>query len=208
MHINPKVKSQAREWAESIIIAVILALVIRTFVVQAFKIPSGSMIPTFKVGDRIFVNKFIYGAHVPLTEFRLPGLREPKRGDIIVFISPEDKKKDFVKRLIAKGGETVEIKDGKIYVNGEEVHDPLSVRSVYYYNAGDYGREGQAVKVPSDSYFVLGDNRNNSYDSHTGWFASRDKIIGKAWISIWPAGQWGLLYNYPQPAVKTSTTGN
>ena len=94
--IKEKFKSEIREWAESIIIALILALLIRTFVIQAFKIPSGSMIPTFKIGDRIFVSKFIYGARIPFTDIRLPALRQPRRGDIIVFVSPEAPKKDFV----------------------------------------------------------------------------------------------------------------
>ena len=109
------VKSQTREWVESILIALVLALIIRAFIVQAFKIPSGSMIPTFEVGDRIFVNKYIYGAKVPFTNFRLPAVRQPRRGDIIVFVSPEDRKKDFVKRLIATPGEAVEIKDWLAY---------------------------------------------------------------------------------------------
>ncbi|HPM43423.1 MAG TPA: signal peptidase I, partial [Candidatus Omnitrophota bacterium] len=139
--MNPKIKSQVREWTESFIIAIVLALLIRTFVVQAFKIPSGSMIPTFKVGDRIFVNKFIYGARIPFTEIRLPAMRDPRRGDIVVFVSPEDKKKDFVKRLIAIGGETIEIRDGRIYIDGKDIQEPLSIRSVYYYNAGDFGKE-------------------------------------------------------------------
>src|SRR4030042_5064627 len=99
--MNEKVKSEIRECTESIIIALILALLIRTFIIQAFKIPSGSMIPTFEIGDRIFVSKFIYGAKIPFTDIRLPDLRQPKRGDIIVFVSPEAPKKDFVKRLIA-----------------------------------------------------------------------------------------------------------
>jgi len=104
--IKEKTKSQIREWVESILIAVVLALLIRTFVIQAFKIPSGSMIPTFEIGDRIFVSKFIYGARIPFTGIRLPGLRQPKTGDIIVFVSPESPKKDFVKRLVFVYGGT------------------------------------------------------------------------------------------------------
>ena len=105
-----------REWIESIVIALAIAIVIQTFIVQAFKIPSGSMIPTFQIGDRIFVNKFLYSARVPFVNWRLPilDIKEPGRGDIIVFASPEDPKKDFVKRLIAFGGEKVEIKTGAL----------------------------------------------------------------------------------------------
>lgn len=184
--LNDRVKSQVREWAESIIIAIILALVIRAFVVQAFKIPSGSMIPTFQIGDRIFVNKFLYGAKIPFTDIRLPGLRQPKRGDIIVFRSPEDNKKDFVKRLIATEGEAVEIRDGKIYIDNTVISEPSSIRSVYYYNAGDYGREGEIVKVPKGSYFVLGDNSSSSRDSRYWAFAPKKNLIGKVIFIYWP----------------------
>ncbi len=184
--MKEKVKSQAREWAESIIIAVILAFLIRTFVVQAFKIPSGSMIPTFKIGDRIFVNKFIYGAKIPFTDFRLPAVRQPKRGDIIVFVSIEDPKKDFVKRLIATEGETVEIRDGKIYMDDKVIDSPSSIQSVYYYNAGDYGKEGQIIKIPKDSYYALGDNSASSRDSRYWGFVPKNNLIGKAILIYWP----------------------
>jgi len=181
-----KVKSQTREWVESIAIAVILALLIRAFIVQAFKIPSGSMIPTFNVGDRIFVNKFIYGAKVPFTNFRLPSVREPKRGDIIVFISPEDPKKDFVKRLIATGGQTVEIRDGKIYIDGKYTDEPSSIRGVYYYNSGDYGKELQVITVPKDSYYALGDNSASSRDSRYWAFVPKNNLLGKVICIYWP----------------------
>lgn len=184
--IKDKVKSQAREWTESIIIAVILALVIRAFVVQAFKIPSGSMIPTFQIGDRIFVNKFLYGARIPFTDIRLPAVRQPRRGDIIVFRSPEDGKKDFVKRLIAMEGETVEIRDGKIYIDNKVIEEPSSIRSFYYYNSGDYGRESQVIKVPKDSYYALGDNSSSSRDSRYWGFVPKKNMIGKVIVIYWP----------------------
>lgn len=180
-----KVKSQIREWTESIIIAVILALVIRTFVVQAFKIPSGSMIPTFKVGDRIFVNKFLYGAKVPFTDFNLPAVRQPKRGDIMVFISPETPKKDFVKRLVALPGERVEIRDGRIFINGIPATEP-SLVSNYYYNGGDYAKEGEAIIVPKDCYFTLGDNSSSSRDSRYWGFVPRKNLLGKVMVIYWP----------------------
>jgi len=193
--MNPHVKSQIREWTESIVIAVVLALLIRTFVVQAFKIPSGSMIPTFKVGDRIFVNKFIYGAGVPFTDLHLPAVREPRRGDIVVFISPEDRKKDFVKRLIAVGGETVEIKDGRIYIDGKDIQEPLSIRAVYYYNAGDFGGEGVKIQVPKDFYFVLGDNSASSRDSRYWGFVSRKSLLGNAICIYWPLHRMRIIKN-------------
>ncbi len=174
-----------REWTESILIAVILALIIRAFIIQAFKIPSGSMIPTFNVGDRIFVSKFIYGAKIPFTSLSLPAVRRPQRGDIIVFRSPETPKKDFVKRLIAMDGETVQIKDGSIFIDGRVVEEP-SIRSVYYYNAGDYGSEGQTIKVPKDSYYALGDNSASSRDSRYWGFVPKKNLIGKVVFIYWP----------------------
>lgn len=184
--INEKVKSEIREWTESIIIALILALLIRAFIVQAFKIPSGSMIPTFQVGDRIFVNKFIYGARIPFTDIRLPAVKQPERGDIIVFVSPEVPRRDFVKRLIARGGEKLEIKNGNIYIDGKQIEGPLSVRSNYYYNRGDYGKEGDVITVPKDSFFVLGDNSANSRDSRYWGFVPKKNLIGKAMCIYWP----------------------
>lgn len=188
-----KPKSQLREWAESIIIALALALVIRTFVIQAFKIPSGSMIPTFNVGDRIFVSKFIYGARIPFTDIALPAVRQPKRGDIIVFVSPEDHKKDFVKRLAALGGETVEIKNGRVYIDGRALGEPLSIRSGYYYNAGDYGAESQEIKVPKDSYYVLGDNSASSRDSRFWGFVPKKNLLGKAVCIYWPLHRMRII---------------
>ena len=188
-HIMPKsrLRSEIREWVESILIAFIIAIVLQTFVIQAFKIPSGSMIPTFNIGDRIFVNKFLYCARIPFVNIRLPimDVRQPKRGDIIVFQSPEEPKKDFVKRLVAFDGETVEIRDGKILVNGKPVSEP-SLRSAAYYNAGDYGKEGEAVRVPKGSFYALGDNSANSRDSRYWGFVPRRNLIGKAVFIYWP----------------------
>jgi len=186
--MKDSVKKEIKEWVDSILIAVVLGMFIQTFFVQAFKIPSGSMIPTFKIGDRIFVNKFLYSARIPFVNLRLPvpAVKQPKRGDIIVFVSPEDPKKDFVKRLIAVGGETVEIKDGKILVNGKAVDDHPSIEAVYYYNAGDYGKEGQSITVPKDSYYALGDNSGSSRDSRYWGFVPKKNLIGRAILIYWP----------------------
>ena len=192
--MKAETKLVIREWAESIIIAVILALFIRTFVVQAFKIPSGSMIPTFQVGDRIFVNKFIYGARVPFFNVNLPAVRQPKRGDIIVFISPDTPQKDFVKRLIAVGGEKVQIRDRRIFINGKIVDEPTSIRSIDYYNAGDYGKEGQVIEVPKDSYFVLGDNSGSSRDSRFWGFVPKKNLLGKVIFIYWPLHRMKIIH--------------
>lgn len=195
--MSQRLKSEIREWVDSIIIAVVLGVLIQTFFVQAFKIPSGSMIPTFKIGDRIFVNKFLYSARIPFVNLRLPfpSIKEPKRGDVIVFVSPDDPKKDFVKRLIGVAGETVEIKDGKIYVNGGLVDEPAAIRSVYYHNAGDYGEEGRPITVTKDSYYVLGDNSGSSRDSRYWGFVPKKNLIGKAVFIYWPLHRMKAIKN-------------
>jgi signal peptidase I len=178
-------KAVVREWAESILIALVLALFIRTFVVQAFKIPTGSMRPTLLVGDIILVNKFIYGANVPFTKAKTPKVRLPKRGDVIVFIYPDDPKKDFIKRLVGLPGDAVEIKNGTIYVNGQALVD-YGFSQRYYYNRGDFAQEGYRVIVPADSYFVLGDNSASSQDSRYWGFVPAKNVLGQAMVIYWP----------------------
>ena len=189
MDINQKkkIKAVAREWIESILIAFVLAMFIRTFFFQAFKIPSGSMRPTLIEGDRLLVNKLRYGAKLPFINKRLPGFTKPKRGDVVVFAYPEDRKRDFIKRLIAAGGETVEIKSGDIYINGRLVEDPL-LKKVYYYNREDskYGKINQKVSVPKGFYFVLGDNSGSSHDSRYWGFVPESDLIGRAELLYWP----------------------
>ena len=178
-------KSAVREWGESIVVAFILAMIIRAFVVQAFRIPTGSMRTTLLEGDIILVNKFIYGPKVPFTDIRLPGFAQPKRGDVIVFIYPEDRKKDFIKRLIGLPGETIEITEGIIYVNGRPLAEPLFSQR-YYYNRGDFAKEGESIVVPPDSFFVLGDNSASSKDSRYWGFVPRKNLLGKALVIYWP----------------------
>src|SRR5438034_5639954 len=126
---KPRRKSLIREYGEAIFIAVLLALVIRTLVVQAFTIPSGSMMDTLLVGDYILVNKFLYGPELPLTDWRLPGLREPHRGDIIVFKYPQDEKRDFIKRIVGTPGDVVQVRGDQVLVNGKALVEPY-VRKV------------------------------------------------------------------------------
>lgn len=187
-----KKKSVLREWVESIIVAFLLAMVVRAFVIQAFKIPTGSMRMTLLEGDLILVNKFIYGARVPFTKLQLPALRPPKRGDVIVFIYPEDRKKDFIKRLVALPGETVEIKGGSIYINDKPAQEPI-FNQIYYYNRGDFGAEGQKIVVPKDNYFVLGDNSASSRDSRYWGFVPKDNLLGEALIIYWPPNRIRLI---------------
>ncbi len=172
---------EGKEWAQSIAIALLLTLVIRTYVVQAFKIPSGSMRPTLMEGDKLFVNKFIYRFH------------PPQRGDILVFKYPGDRKKDFIKRLVAREGETVELKDGKILVDGKILDDPKSFRKFYYYNHDPFGGPNEKIKVPQDSLYVLGDNSANSTDSRFWGFVPKKNVLGKAIFRWWPPRRIGRL---------------
>lgn len=173
-------KSIIREYLESIIIAVILALIIRTFVVQAFKIPSGSMRPTLREGDRLLVNKFIYR------------FKEPQRGDIIVFRFPDNPKKDFIKRLIAKSGEEVKIREGNVYINGNLAAEPY-VKDIRYCNSGSLEDENSSYIVPENSYFVLGDNSANSRDSRFWGSVPEKNVLGKAFVIYWPPNRIARL---------------
>ncbi|MCX5698717.1 MAG: signal peptidase I [Candidatus Omnitrophica bacterium] len=187
-----KKKSVIRDWAESIIIAFLLALVIRAFLVQAFKIPTGSMRMTLIEGDLILVNKFVYGAKIPFTNLRLPVLRPPKRGDVIVFIYPEDKSKDYIKRLVGLPGDLVEIKGGSIYINDQPAAEAI-FNQIYYYNLGQFGSAGEKLIVPLNSYFVLGDNSVSSKDSRFWGFVPKNNLLGQAMIIYWPLQRIRLI---------------
>ena len=182
-----KKKSLIREYAESIIIAVHLAMVIRTYLVQAFKIPSGSMEDTLAIGDHLLVNKFIYGTKLPFSDKRLVTLRDPRRGDVIVFEYPEDPSKDFIKRVIGTPGDVVAGKDKKVYVNGKPYENPHEIhkeKDIIPKEMNPRDTFGP-VTVPPNTYFMMGDNRDRSYDSRFWGFVSRDKIKGLAFIKYW-----------------------
>jgi signal peptidase I len=182
-----KKKSVLRENVEAILVAIVLALFIRTFIVQAFKIPSGSMKETLLVGDHILVNKFIYGVKLPFLDTTIIPLKEPKRGDIIVFKFPEDPSKDFIKRVIAVGGDTVLIRDKKVYVNGK----PTNYEQAQYTDMNIFPRQIQPrdnygpKTVPESSLFVMGDNRDQSYDSRYWGVVDLNAVKGKAFIIYW-----------------------
>ncbi|MBI2369905.1 MAG: signal peptidase I [Deltaproteobacteria bacterium] len=181
-------KSWVREYGEAIVIALLLALVIRTFVVQAFKIPSGSMKPTLQVGDHILVNKFTYGTKVPFTDLRVLPLEHPTRGDVIVFVYPVDPDKDFIKRVIGVEGDRVEVVNKKIFVNGQTVPDPWAVfeddSPPLPRSASPRDNFGPVV-VPPGSLFVMGDNRDHSYDSRFWGFVKLSAVKGRAFIIYW-----------------------
>ena len=171
-------KSVVREYAEAILVAILLALLIRTLVVQAFKIPSGSMIPTLLVGDHILVNKFLFR------------FRDPVRGDVVVFKYPVDESRDFIKRVIGVGGDDVFIKDQKIYLGcrpPEPACRPIADPWGKYEDrfGVSQGESFGPLHVPPGSYFVMGDNRNNSQDSRYWGFVKQDKIKGRAFLIYW-----------------------
>jgi len=182
-----RTKHIVREYAESILIAILLALVIRTFIVQAFKIPSGSMEDTLAIGDHILVNKFIFGSKIPFTDSRILTIRDPRQGDVIVFEYPEDPSKDFIKRIVGGPGDTVEVKEKSVYVNGKLYANPHEVHKEADIVPKEMNpRDNKAaVKVPEGSYFVMGDNRDRSYDSRFWGFVTSEQIKGLAFIKYW-----------------------
>jgi len=182
-----KKKSGLRENIEAILIAVILALFIRTFVVQAFKIPSGSMQNTLQIGDHILVNKFLYGVKIPFIQKTIIPIADPKKGDIVVFKFPEDPKKDFIKRVVAEPGDVVKIENKQLYVNQKPVQAKYPIfTDPHILPAGVQPRDNYGPKkVPPGSLFVMGDNRDQSYDSRFWGFVNLKDIKGKAFMIYW-----------------------
>lgn len=201
-----RAKSQFREILEAVVVALLLAAVVRVFVVQAYKIPSRSMVPTLLVGDHILVNKFIYGIKIPGTDYRMPGLRDPRRGDVVVFVPPDDPTRDFIKRIVALPGDRIEVRAKKVYVNGEpsdqEAHaihvderpvgEPAervaeSVRDCEFPRPGsDVFRDWFGpCTVPPGHYFMMGDNRDQSQDSRFWGYVPMKDIRGKAFVIYW-----------------------
>lgn len=173
-----------QEYAEALVIAVILAIIIRAFLVQAFKIPSSSMEPTLLVGDHILVNKFVYGVRVPFTDARWPRFKTPDRGDVIVFVYPEDRTKDYIKRIVAIPGDVIEIRHRKVLLNGKE-----SAESYAHYYGPKGGPHGFDIannmppkRVPPGKLFVMGDNRDNSQDSRFWGFVPIEDVKGEAFM--------------------------
>ena len=191
-NIKDKKKSVWREWADSIVVAAILAIILRTFLFQIYKIPTTSMVPTLMPGDKIFVSRITYGPRIPFTDIRIKGLRTPKRGDVVVFIPPHDRKKAYIKRLIGLPGDTFTIRKGNIYISGKEVVEPQIARN-YYYNQGDYGFEDKEIVIPKDSYFFLGDNSISSLDSRFWGFVDKKDIVGKAVFIWWPFNRINMV---------------
>lgn len=182
-----KPRSKLRENVMALVWALLLAAVIRYAVVQAYEIPSGSMENTLLVGDHLFVNKFLYGIRIPFTDTRILKLRDPQRGDVVVFAFPLDPSKDFVKRVIGLPGDEVAVRNKQVYVNGQPYRNPHAV-----HKESDLQTRAQSprdnfgpVRVPAGDYFMMGDNRDRSWDSRYWGFVKRDAIKGKALIDYW-----------------------
>lgn len=199
-------KSVIRENIEAILVAILLALFIRTFIVQAFKIPSGSMLPTLQIGDHLLVNKFVYGIKMPFTGTTLVPIGTPKANDIVVFEYPKNPDLDYIKRVIAVAGDIVEIRNKKILINGkpfEDQHgvfkDPTVIAESEYCNFAPTSRIPNfhspttncprdnfgPVTVPAGKIFCMGDNRDNSYDGRFWGFVDLKAVRGKAWLIYW-----------------------
>lgn len=198
-----KPKSKVQEYAEAIIIAILIAFFIRTFVIQAFKIPSGSMKPTLQIGDHLLVNKFIYGVKVPYMRNTIIPLQDPKRGDVVVFIYPEDRSKDFIKRVIGVAGDTIEIRNKKIFLNSLPYQDTHGVYVDDFIIPGAVQPRDNfgPVTVPPGKIFTMGDNRDQSYDSRFWGFVDLKDVMGKAIIIYWS-------WNKDESNVRWNRIGN
>lgn len=182
--MTPRWQKLLKEYSEALIIALLLAMIIRTFFIQAFKIPSGSMLDTLLIGDHLLVSKITYGVKVPFTDNFLVSFSEPQHEDIIVFEFPEDPSKDFIKRVIGMPGDTIEIRDKVVYRNGQKLDEPYVQHTDPSIRNGPRDNK-EPFTVPEDKYFVMGDNRDESYDSRFWGFVDKGKIKGKAWILYW-----------------------
>ena len=182
-----KKKSSLRENIEAIFLAILLALFIRTFIIQAFKIPSGSMKQTLQIGDHILVNKFIYGIKIPFSQTTIIPIKKPERGDIVVFKFPEDPDKDFIKRVISIAGDVVECRDKQVYINHKRLNHDYGIHTdPNIIPAGLQPRDNFGpIVVPENSLFVMGDNRDHSYDSRFWGFVDLKAVKGKALIIYW-----------------------
>lgn len=205
-------KGKWRENIEAIVIAVVIALFIRTFIVQAFKIPSGSMMDTLLIGDQILVNKFIYGVKIPFTDgTTLIPVKDPEIGDIVVFKYPEDPSKDFIKRVVGVAGDRIKIVDKQLYRNGKPVTDePYAIFESRQVIPGQLSTRDNIKEfvVPDDSLFVMGDNRDNSHDSRFWGFVNLKMVRGEAFMIYWSWDRTQFSLKKLQAGIRWSRIGD
>jgi signal peptidase I len=192
-----KKRSTLREYVEAALWALVLTMILRAFVIQAFRIPSESMRDTLLVGDFLFVNKFEYGPKIPFTHIRLPGLRPPRRGDVIVFQFPQDPSKDFIKRCVATGSQTLQVVDKRVSVDGRALAEPYAIHTDPNVRAAgfDFRDNYGPFTVPPGDLFMMGDNRDNSNDSRYWGPLEMDFVKGRAMFLYW---SWDGDRNWPR----------
>jgi signal peptidase I len=190
-------KSLLREYVDTAVYAVVLTLLLRVFVVQAFRIPSGSMLETLQVGDFLFVNKFEYGAKIPFTDLRLPGIGKPEPGHVIVFQYPQDPRKDYIKRCVATGGQSLELRDKLLLRDGEEIDEPYALHGDPQIRPAEFDPRDNfgPVTVPSGTLFMMGDNRDFSSDSRYWGPVDFELVKGRAMFIYW---SWDRDENWPR----------
>jgi signal peptidase I len=224
MEHQPTPLRKSLEWLKSAAIAVVIFLVLRTFLIEAFRIPSGSMESTLLIGDFLFVNKALYGAEIPFTGVHLPAFREPRRNDLVIFKSVEEPRLTVVKRVVGMPGDTLAMEDNHLLVNGAMTEEPFVLRTDPLADHEDPKMRGWQTRyltadrdprtyrptlknwgpivVPADSFFVMGDNRDNSYDSRYWGFLGRDRIRGRPLIVYFSYDPGGILPLPPVSAVR------
>lgn len=185
-------RPKTRHIVTNSIIAFAALIVVGNMCFQLYRIPTTSMVPSLMPGDYIFANRLVYGLRIPFTHTRVLQMRKPQRGDIAVFCAPGDRRKVYVKRLIAVPGEQIVLREGNIYIDGKELVEPTIARN-YYYNQGTYGVNENGVVLPAGKYFFLGDNSIASADSRFWGFVGEEDIIGKAVFIWWPPARVAMV---------------
>ena len=207
--LRVKKDNEVKEWVDPAFIAVLVAAVLRVFIIQAFRIPSQSMEDTFMIGDQILANKCAYGIMVPFMEGKVCRPAGIKRGEVVIFRYPQDMKMMFIKRCIGLPGDTIQIRNKQLYINGKKVIEPYVVHKDEKPAKDAFRDNFGPVKVPDNSYFMMGDNRDNSADSRYWGFLPDDYIRGRAWLVYWPPKRWKVIQHYYINAdAKGNSTGS
>ncbi|MCE5300628.1 MAG: signal peptidase I [Spirochaetia bacterium] len=203
-------ENKVRDWVEPAFEAIIIATIIRTLLIQAFRIPTSSMEDNLLIGDHLLANKYIYGTTVPWSDDKLMKFSTPKRGEVVIFRYPEDPRLMFIKRCMGMPGDTIEMKDKVLYINGKMISEPyvyhkdMRVFPANYTVRDNFG----PVTVPPGSYFMMGDNRDFSSDSRFWGFLPYKYLRGKAWVVYWPPNRWKVIKHFSIKADEADIKGN